>query len=203
MQTLKQVMAFPMWASALWLAWVLSAQVDMQSVFAVLLGALLIALGLWLLEKTQNSETLLRPISIGISASLLILSIWLIPTIDDNDFKLSEDLNSFSTERLNSLREQQKAIFINFTADWCITCKVNESIALDQKEVKKLLDEKKIVYLKADWTKKDDKILDFIFKYNRFGIPVNIVYGPRNKNGKILPEILTKDIVIDNINLVK
>ena len=68
MQTLKQVMAFPMWASALWLAWVLSAQVDMQSVFAVLLGALLIALGLWLLEKTQNSETLLRPISIGISA---------------------------------------------------------------------------------------------------------------------------------------
>ena len=201
MQTLKQVMAFPMWASALWLAWVLSAQVDMQSVFAVLLGALLIALGLWLLEKTQNSETLLRPISIGISASLLILSIWLIPTIDDNDFKLSEDLNSFSTERLNSLREQQKAIFINFTADWCITCKVNESIALDQKEVKKLLDEKKIVYLKADWTKKDTEIASILTEYGRTGVPLYLLFPPVGE-AIILPELLTEDLLLDFLNKI-
>ncbi len=201
MQTLKQVMAFPMWASALWLAWVLSAQVDMQSVFAVLLGALFIALGLWLIEKTQNSETLLRRISIGISASLLMLSIWLIPTNDDNDFNLSEDLNSFSTEKLNSLREQQKAIFINFTADWCITCKVNESIALDQKAVKKLLDEKNIVYLKADWTKKDPEIASILTNYGRTGVPLYLLFPPVGE-AIILPELLTEDLLLDFLNKI-
>ena len=85
MQTLKQIMAFPMWASALWLAWVLSSQVDMQSVFAVLLGALLIALGLWLMEKTQNSASILRRLTLIFSLCLMIFSIWLLPITSDNN----------------------------------------------------------------------------------------------------------------------
>ena len=165
------------------------------------MGTLFIALGLWLLEKTQNSETLLRRISIGISASLLMLSIWLIPTNDDNDFNLSEDLNSFSTEKLNSLREQQKAIFINFTADWCITCKVNESIALDQKAVKKLLDEKNIVYLKADWTKKDPEIASILTNYGRTGVPLYLLF-PAVGEAIILPELLTEDLLLDFLNKI-
>ncbi len=96
MQTLKQIMAFPMWASALWLAWVLSSQVDMQSVFAVLLGALLIALGLWLMEKTQNSASILRRLTLIFSLGLMIFSIWLLPIASDNNSpNLKNEENAF------------------------------------------------------------------------------------------------------------
>jgi thiol:disulfide interchange protein DsbD len=197
MQTLKQIMAFPMWASALWLAWVLSSQVDMQSVFAVLLGALLIALGLWLLEKTQNSASILRRLTLIFSLGLMIFSIWLLPiTSDNNSPNLKNEENAFSAQKLSSLRSEQRMVFLNFTADWCITCKVNEAIALDQDEVKKVLDEKNIIYLKADWTRKDPEIASMLASYGRTGVPLYLLF-PSQGDPIILPELLTEDLLLD------
>ena len=197
MQTLKQIMAFPMWASALWLAWVLSSQVDMQSVFAVLLGALLIALGLWLLEKTQNSASILRRVTLIFSLGLMIFSIWLLPiTSDNNSPNLKNEENAFSVQKLNSLRSEQKMVFLNFTADWCITCKVNEAIALNQEKVKKVLDEKNIIYLKADWTRKDPEIASMLASYGRTGVPLYLLF-PSQGDPIILPELLTEDLLLD------
>ena len=197
MQTLKQIMAFPMWASALWLAWVLSSQVDMQSVFAVLLGALLIALGLWLMEKTQNSASILRRVTLIFSLGLMIFSIWLLPiTSDNNSPNLKNEENAFSVQKLNSLRSEQKMVFLNFTADWCITCKVNEAIALNQDKVKKVLDEKNIIYLKADWTRKDPEIASMLASYGRTGVPLYLLF-PSQGDPIILPELLTEDLLLD------
>ena len=197
MQTLKQIMAFPMWASALWLAWVLSSQVDMQSVFAVLLGALLIALGLWLLEKTQNSASILRRVTLIFSLGLMIFSIWLLPiTSDNNSPNLKNEENAFSAQKLSSLRSEQRMVFLNFTADWCITCKVNEAIALDQDKVKKVLDEKNIIYLKADWTRKDPEIASMLASYGRTGVPLYLLF-PSQGDPIILPELLTEDLLLD------
>jgi len=197
MQTLKQIMAFPMWASALWLAWVLSSQVDMQSVFAVLLGALLIALGLWLLEKTQNSASILRRLTLIFSLGLMIFSIWLLPIASDNNSpSLKNEENAFSVQKLNSLRSEQKMVFLNFTADWCITCKVNEAIALNQEKVKKILDEKNIIYLKADWTRKDPEIASMLASYGRTGVPLYLLF-PSQGDPIILPELLTEDLLLD------
>ena len=197
MQTLKQIMAFPMWASALWLAWVLSSQVDMQSVFAVLLGALLIALGLWLMEKTQNSASILRRLTLIFSLGLMIFSIWLLPiTSDNNSPSLKNEENAFSVQKLNSLRSEQKMVFLNFTADWCITCKVNEAIALNQEKVKKILDEKNIIYLKADWTRKDPEIASMLASYGRTGVPLYLLF-PSQGDPIILPELLTEDLLLD------
>ena len=197
MQTLKQIMAFPMWASALWLAWVLSSQVDMQSVFAVLLGALLIALGLWLMEKTQNSASILRRLTLIFSLGLMIFSIWLLPiTTDNNSPNLKNEENAFSVQKLNSLRSEQKMVFLNFTADWCITCKVNEAIALNQEKVKKILDEKNIIYLKADWTRKDPEIASMLASYGRTGVPLYLLF-PSQGDPIILPELLTEDLLLD------
>jgi len=197
MQTLKQIMAFPMWASALWLAWVLSSQVDMQSVFAVLLGALLIALGLWLMEKTQNSASILRRLTLIFSLGLMIFSIWLLPiTSDNNSPSLKNEENAFSVQKLNSLRSEQKMVFLNFTADWCITCKVNEAIALNQDKVKKVLDEKNIIYLKADWTRKDPEIASMLASYGRTGVPLYLLF-PSQGDPIILPELLTEDLLLD------
>ena len=197
MQTLKQIMAFPMWASALWLAWVLSSQVDMQSVFAVLLGALLIALGLWLMEKTQNSASILRRLTLIFSLGLMIFSIWLLPIASDNNSpSLKNEENAFSVQKLNSLRSEQKMVFLNFTADWCITCKVNEAIALNQDKVKKVLDKKNIIYLKADWTRKDPEIASMLASYGRTGVPLYLLF-PSQGDPIILPELLTEDLLLD------
>ncbi|MDP6917328.1 MAG: protein-disulfide reductase DsbD family protein [SAR86 cluster bacterium] len=197
MQTFKQIMAFPMWAAALWLVWVLSAQVNMQAVFAVLIGALLIALALWLMEKTQSSGQLLRRVTVLFSLSLMVFSIWLIPfNQDDASSNLRNEVNEFSAQKLNSLRSEKKAIFVNFTADWCITCKVNEAIALDQDNVKKLLQEKDIVYLEADWTRKDSEIASVLATYGRTGVPLYLLF-PSVGDPIILPELLTEDLLLD------
>ena len=202
METLKQIMAFPMWGSALWLTWVLSSQVELQSVFAVLIGALLVAAGLWLLEKTQNSQGLSRNFALFIFIILLAFSLWLIPNsykesseeIEGNDYR-------FSSERLENLRLNQQAVFLNFTADWCITCKVNEAVALNRESVKKALADKNIVYLKADWTRKDPEIAMMLASYGRTGVPLYILFPPQGKP-IILPELLTEDLLIDFINKI-
>ncbi len=202
METLKQIMAFPMWGSALWLTWVLSSQVELQSVFAVLIGALLVAVGLWLLEKTQNSQGLSRSFALFISIILLAFSLWLIPNsykaspeeIEGNDYR-------FSSERLENLRLNQQAVFLNFTADWCITCKVNEAIALNRESVKKILADKNIVYLKADWTRKDPEIASMLANYGRTGVPLYILF-PTQGEPIILPELLTEDLLLSFINKI-
>ena len=193
METLKQVMAFPMWGSALWLTWVLSNQVELQSVFAVLIGALLVAVCLWLLEKTQNSQGFSRSLSLFISIILLAISFWLVPNSYDLDNKkIQEQDYGFSSKR----------IFLNFTADWCITCKVNEAVALNRESVKKTLADKNIVYLKADWTRKDPEIAMMLASYGRTGVPLYILFPPQGKP-IILPELLTEDLLLGFINKIK
>ena len=203
METLKQVMAFPMWGSALWLTWVLSNQVELQSVFAVLIGALLVAVCLWLLEKTQNSQGFSRSLSLFISIILLAISFWLVPNSYDLDNKkIQEQDYGFSSKRLENLRLNQQAVFLNFTADWCITCKVNEAVALNRESVKKTLADKNIVYLKADWTRKDPEIAMMLASYGRTGVPLYILFPPQGKP-IILPELLTEDLLLGFINKIK
>ena len=203
METLKQIMAFPMWGSALWLTWVLSSQVELQSVFAVLIGALLVSVCLWLLEKTQNSQGLSRNLALFISVFLLAFSLWLIPTsYKEGPEEIERNGYEFSSERLENLRLNQQAIFLNFTADWCITCKVNEAVALNRESVKKTLADKNIVYLKADWTRKDPEIAMMLASYGRTGVPLYILFPPQGKP-IILPELLTEDLLISFINKIK
>tara|TARA_Y100000590_G_scaffold83858_2_gene93520 strand:- start:3194 stop:5251 length:2058 start_codon:yes stop_codon:yes gene_type:complete len=200
MQTLKQIMAFPMWASALWLAWVLSAQVEIQTVFEVLIGALLIALTFWMLDKTQGSSIPVKRLTLALSLGLISVSFWLLPlNASEQTFKPMEATNSFSLEKLNSLRIEERPVFVNFTADWCITCKVNEAIALDQQEVKDLINKKGIVYLKADWTRKDSEIANILAEYGRTGVPLYLLF-PSKGDPIILPELLTEETLLAFLN---
>jgi suppressor for copper-sensitivity B len=96
-----------------------------------------------------------------------------------------------------------KVLLLDLTADWCITCQINKQTTLENEGLIEFLKSNNIFLMRGDWTKPNDKILNFIKKNGRLGIPLNIIYGPRNKNGILLPEILTKDLIIDNIMLVK
>jgi thiol:disulfide interchange protein DsbD len=203
METLKQFMAFPMWGSALWLTWVLSGQVQTDSVLMVLLGALFIALSLWVLEKNQSSDGFAKWMSLSSVTLLLGAALWLAPTDYENiEQDTSSNLNSYSPELLDSLLAENKPVFLNFTADWCITCKVNEAIVLNQVSIKSALESKGIVYLKADWTKKDETIANKLAEYGRTGVPLYLLYSSEG-TPVILPELLTEDMLLSYIETIK
>ena len=202
METLKQFMAFPMWASAIWLLWVLSGQVEILSVILVLLGALLISLGLWLLERNQLTSGYIKRIVQACVLALLGLSLWFIPTEYQNNNKDSYmNQTYYSPEKVAALREENKSIFLNFTADWCITCKVNEAVALSRQNIQDTLKEKDITYLKADWTKKDSVIASKLAEYGRTGVPLYLLFS-KGQEPIILPEILTEDLLMNYLKEV-
>ena len=202
METFKQFMAFPMWASALWLLWVLSSQVNNQEVIQVLLGALLITSGLWLVEKNKSETNWIRWIVRLPLLLLLIFSLWLIPTTYSDLDESEQAQLAYSPELLEDLREKNALIFLNFTADWCITCKVNESVALKTSKVRKVLIDKNITYLEADWTRKDPIISRALEEYGRTGLPLYLLF-PSTGEPLILPEILTEDILLSYLTEVQ
>ena len=202
METFKQFMAFPMWASALWLLWVLSSQVNNQEVIQVLLGSLLIIIGLWLVEKNNSKTNWIRWIVRLPFILLLIFSLWLIPTSYSDLDKSKQNQLAYSPQLLEDLREENALVFLNFTADWCITCKVNESVALKTSKVRKLLIDKDITYIEADWTRKDPVISSALEEYGRTGLPLYLLF-PSKGDPLILPEILTEDILLSYLSEVQ
>ncbi|HTL47637.1 MAG TPA: protein-disulfide reductase DsbD domain-containing protein, partial [Verrucomicrobiae bacterium] len=109
---------------------------------------------------------------------------------------------TYSDERLASLRASGTPVFVDFTAAWCLTCKVNEKIALDQDRVKKKFEELKIVPLKADWTSRDERIARALAGYGRSSIPLYVLYGPGHSEPVLLPEIITADLVVQAVDKV-
>ena len=202
METFKQFMAFPMWASALWLLWVLSSQVNNQEVIQVLLGSLLIIIGLWLVEKNNSKTNWIRWIVRLPFILLLIFSLWLIPTSYNDLDESKQNQLAYSPQLLEDLRKENALVFLNFTADWCITCKVNESVALKTSKVRKLLTDKDITYIEADWTRKDPVISSALEEYGRTGLPLYLLF-PSKGDPLILPEILTEDILISYLSEVQ
>ena len=202
METFKQFMAFPMWASALWLLWVLSSQVGDQEVIQVLLGALLITTGLWLIEKNNSEKNWVKWLMRLPFLLLFIFSLWLIPTSYSDLDKSKQDQLTYTPQLLDDLREENSLVFLNFTADWCITCKVNEAVALKTSKVNKLLMDKNITYIEADWTRKDPIISSTLEQYGRTGLPLYLLF-PSEGDPLILPEILTEDILLSYLTEVQ
>ena len=202
METFKQFMAFPMWGSALWLLWVLSGQVDTDTVILVLIGGLLISLSLWLLEKNTTEVRFIQWIVRLISLILLLFSLWIIPTSYSEKEKEKETDLVYSEAMLKEYRDSKELIFLNFTADWCITCKVNERVALKTNAVNEIIRKKNIKYIEADWTRKDSIIAKKLEEFGRTGVPLYLLY-PSEGEPIILPEILTEDTLINYLSEIK
>ena len=191
METFKQFMAFPMWASALWLLWVLSGQVDSDTVILVLIGGLALSLSLWLLEKNTTEIKLVKWILRGTAIVLIGFSIYIIPTSYSTKKEIFTKDEIYSEQRLRELRNSNQIVFLNFTADWCITCKLNKALVLENKQVSEIFKKNNVKVLVLDWTKPNENIKKFLTKKERYGIPYNEIYGPSLPDGKILSELLT------------
>ena len=194
MKSLKQLFGFMMFAAAIWLLWVLANQVDANSILFVLIGWFLLAFTSWLV---------ITRIKFAVYVSGIIGILW-VYQLSEWNFKDVEVMNdsesiSWSIEKENELRSNEQAYFINFTAAWCITCKVNEAVAFSD-EVFKKFDEKNITYLKADWTNRNSEIAGQIEKYNRSGIPLYIYWNKKLDEPMVLNEILTENYLMEVVD---
>ncbi|MCR8922991.1 protein-disulfide reductase DsbD [Dasania sp. GY-MA-18] len=197
MEQLKQFLAFPLYATTLWLCWVIGKQTGVTGMLLVLIGCLLIALALWLWQQHWLRKLL--------SLSCLAAAVWLIgsPMLSPSSEQTNEqEWQAYSPELLSQLRQQQQLIFVNLTADWCITCLANEKITLSTEEVKASFKANNVNYLKGDWTNHDPAISALLKEHGRTGIPLYLLYPPSaNSRAIILPQILSKSLLLEQISL--
>ena len=197
MVTLKEFFAFPMLATAIWLLWVFSLQVNQSFVIFLLIGWLLLALNFWVFLK--DYKKIIKILFSGIS---ILSMLYFLPSTEDLDTKQNQIIGSATEwyeEIEEDLRNKNQPYFINFTAAWCITCQSNEITAFSKESFKNLLEEKNIEYIKADWTNRNDAITESLKKYGRSGVPFYLYWEPGYEKPKILPAILTDQIIKNNI----
>ena len=116
-----------------------------------------------------------------------------------------DNWEGFTRAKLEDYLKGNDPIFVNMTAAWCITCKVNEKVALAIDSTREIFEKNNVRYLKGDWTNQNPEITNFLEEYGRSGVPIYVYYGPRMKSGArpepvVLPQILTPGIVQDTIN---
>lgn len=187
METLKEFLAFPMYATVLWLFWVLVQQTGTRGLITVGSGMVIMAFCLWLWRKLALENRFLRPI-VFILFGILSLA----PSAYLKEPSTSTvSIEPFSTGLLNKYREEKVPVLVNATAAWCITCKMNE-LSLKGKKVETLLRENNVHYLEADWTNQNKEITDYLKQFGRSGVPL-YVYYPVDKDPIVLPQILTEE----------
>lgn len=189
MNKLKEFLAFPLFATSLWLCWVAGKQTGATGMLILLIGCLLISLGLWLWRSRQRLATLI----------FFILAFGLLfnPLFSQTD-KGEQNWQTYSPERLSELRNKGQAVFINLTADWCITCLANEKVTLSQAAVKQSFIDYNVHYLKGDWTNPDPDIDALLKEHQRTGIPLYLYYPPEiNAKAIILPQFLNAELLVD------
>ena len=202
MVTLKEFFAFPMFATSIWLIWVFSFQTSSNEVIFLLITILLISLLIWIASKINKPNY--RMIIFIFAIFIIFFQFKDIPSQkiqSPNAMKL-ESFNyvEWNENIENEYQSKNQAYLINFTAAWCITCQTNDKIALSRPNIKEYIYENNIEYIVADWTNKNDEILKTLESYNRNGVPLYIFWKPGMKKSKILPAILTEQILLDSFN---
>lgn len=194
MERFKEFLAFPLYLSAVWLLWVLGRQAGSDTVAAVICGVVLILFALWLLKVRKGKLSTTFAICAFVIALLLP---W--QTHHNND-NTDQPWQPYSKQTLDQLLDNQQAVFINLTADWCITCLANEKLALSSDRFLDTLKENNITYLKGDWTNYNPEITRLLNQHQRSGVPLYLFYPKEAETPVILPQLLTENIVITAIS---
>jgi len=200
METLKQIMAFPLYLTSVWLIWVAGKQSGVDTMAAAAAGLVLLALGLTLLRGGQTA----RFIGIGsLICAVLLGSVRGDPVATDGQPE-RDGVVRWSIEELNALRAQGKPVFVDVTADWCITCLANEQAVLFTDEMTAAFATAGVTYMVADWTNYDPLIGEFVRTHGRNGIPLYVLYsGTPGVAPLVLPQLLTTNMMLEALESVK
>jgi thiol:disulfide interchange protein DsbD len=201
MVTLRQAMAFPMYATAAWLLWVLAQQAGEAGLRMALAGLVLVGLVAWLVGLGQHGAKR-RWWPRGAALAGMAGIVGLIAALHGAEPVAAAPAQStqaepYSAERLAALRAEGKPVFVNMTAAWCITCLVNERTTLSTAAVQQAMRERGVVYMKGDWTNRDPAITAFLQSFGRDGLPFYAFY-PAGKEPVVLPPVLTQAIVTES-----
>ena len=211
MDTLKQLFAFPIYASAAWLLWVLSQQRTTFGLAAALGGCVLIGLAAWAFQKSRSSEGSGKLVVIATAVISILLALVLPVKFNDTASAATsantgsgpkhgdDEWQPYDEAKLNALKSAGTPTLVNFTASWCLTCLVNERNAFTDSAVQAIFRDKKVVLMKGDWTNQDPAITKALSEFHRAGVPLYLVYNGKAgaSEPQVLPQILTAGVVKD------
>jgi thiol:disulfide interchange protein DsbD len=206
MERLRQLLAFPLYATVAWLVWVLGAQLDNDAVVRLLVTLVAVAFALWAWRAYRGGGPF--AFSIVALAGLVAAGFVAWPLFSaqperDPAAPVQARATSavdpwlpFTPARMSELSVSSKPVFVDFTAAWCVTCQVNKRLVLNDREVKKAFAERGVQLVRADWTRRDPAITQALAALGRQGVPVYVLYRP-GKEPLLLPEVLQRQTVLD------
>jgi suppressor for copper-sensitivity B len=211
METVRGIMGFLLAAAAVWLFYVLSSQVSPEQLAAIQLGLLGIALFTWIQHRVASSRGLRGMAAAGIVAAIAIT---LFSATTSRAGAATARMAgatgatgkaagliswvAFDRSQAESLSAGGQLVFVDVTADWCFTCKVNERLVLDTPEVAEAFEAHGVVPMKADWTNRNDEIATFLAEHGRYGIPFYLLYRP-GQEPHVFGELPSKDGLVDTV----
>ena len=214
MDVLRRGLAFPMYAAAAWLVWVLAQQSGPRGLARLLAAGVILAVGGWLFGLSQRREAVSRDSgSVGLRAAAAAalagaIGLAAVGRYDGPSAGSGVTLTGggamasqvWSPEKLKALRAAHTPVLVNFTAAWCVTCQVNERMAFSTAEVATAFRRSGAVYLVADWTRRDGAIARALAEQGRIGVPLYLVYGADGGPPRVLPQLLTPTLVARALN---
>jgi thiol:disulfide interchange protein/DsbC/DsbD-like thiol-disulfide interchange protein len=207
MDTLKQVFAFPIYASAAWLLWVLAQQTSSLGLGAALAGAILVALAAWAYQKSKSGTARGRIAALATATLAIVLAVILplrfaqvaaaASSVSAGAAHGADEWQPYDAARVSEINASGKPLLVNFTASWCLTCLVNERNAFADAAVQDVFRHKGVTLMKGDWTNRDPAITQALAAFGRAGVPLYVVYNskPGSSAPVILPQLLTPSIV--------
>ena len=209
MERLKGLLAFPMYGTALWLAWVFSRQTGAEALAPLFAAGLMAALGAWLIGGAQADRAQGRRGAVSLIAGVAALLVGLAalglaakgpapeakPGTGQDESALAG--GAWSAAAVETALAEGRPVLVNFTADWCVTCKINERTSLTSGKVRTAMEAANAVYLVADWTRRDDAITAELRRHGRSGVPLYLLYSPGSAEPRILPQLLTEGVVVE------
>jgi thiol:disulfide interchange protein DsbD len=204
MEVLRQAVSVPIFATVIWLAWVLAQAYGAGILAALLTSFLLLAIAGWFLGRWPAKRWA------AAAAALILLGVIAISVLAPAKLAVASETlaapemsglwQPWSQAAVNRSLAAGQPVFVDFTASWCLSCQVNERVALDQPEVEQAFQARNVVLMKADWTRHDEDITQALTALGRSGVPAYALYTPGQSEPVLLPEVLTSGIVTDALD---
>lgn len=207
METLKHFLAFPMYLTAAWLLWVLGKQRGVDAIGLALVGLVLLALGLWWYQRLRLQ---VAPLRRTLAVLLLLASIVPLALVHRLPRETAgptaiagEEAVPYSAAKLAALRAEGRVVFVDMTADWCVTCKANEKAVFGREDFRASMKQADAVFMQGDWTNVDPAITEFLEAHQAVGVPLYVVFPSDGGEGEVLPTVLTQDRVAEALARAK